>query len=186
MAVVGLILLIACANVANLLLARATARQKEIAVRLALGASRFRLIRQLLTESLLLAGPGRRVGIGFGVVGHPLLLALVASGRTPVSLNVTLDARVLMFTAAASMLGGILFGLAPAWRATGVDLTALKDSARSAEGGSRLGLGKSLVVLQVALSLSLLIGAGLFARSLGKFARWSMPASSRKCIAGFD
>ncbi|MGH9851103.1 MAG: ADOP family duplicated permease [Blastocatellia bacterium] len=169
MAVVGLILLIACANAANLSLARATARRKEIAVRLALGASRFRLIRQLLTESLLLAGLGGALGLLFAWWSSHFLLALVASGRNPVSLNVTLDARVLTFTVAASLLAAILFGLAPAWRATDVDLTpALKDSSRSAEGGARLGLGKSLVVMQVALSLSLLIGAGLFVRSLGK------------------
>jgi predicted permease len=103
------------------------------------------------------------------VVGHPLLLALMASGRNPVSLNVTLDARALLFTAAASVLACILFGLVPAWRATAVDLTpALKDSSHSAEGGSRLMAGKSLVVIQVALSLALLIIAGLFVRSLAK------------------
>ena len=169
MAVVGLILLIACANVANLSLARATARQKEIAARLALGASRFRLIRQLLTESLLLALLGGALGLVFAWWSNRFLLALLASGRDPISLNVTLDARVFTFTAAASLLAGVLFGLAPAWRATAVDLMlALKDSARSAGGGARLGLGKSLVVMQIALSLSLLIIAGLFARSLAK------------------
>src|SRR5262245_39538840 len=179
MAVVGLILLIACANVANLSLARATARRKEIAVRLALGAGRFRLIRQLFTESLLLAASGGALGLALAWWSKRFLLEMVASGRNPIYLNVTLDARVLTFTAAASLLAGILFGLAPAWRATDVDLTpALKDSSRSAEGGGRLTAGKSLVVMQVALSLSLLIGAGLFVRSLGKL--YSLDAGFKK------
>ena len=172
MTVVGLVLLIACVNVAILMLARATARQKETAVRLALGAGRPRLIRQLLTESVLLAIIGGVLGLALASRGENLLLTLVTPGETPLALNLQPDLRVLGFCLAISLLTGIVFGLAPALRGTRIDLTpALKVTAGSLGarfGRSRFGLGKMLVASQVAMSLLLLIGAGLFIRSLQK------------------
>jgi predicted permease len=167
--VVGLVLLIACANVANLLLARAASRQKEIAVRLAVGASRWRLIRQLLTESLLLAVSGGLLGLLFALWIKDGLLAVEewGGGWRLTSLEVNLDMRVFAFTLGLSCLTGILFGIAPAWRATRIDLTpALKESGRSSSTASRSLLSKSLVVAQVAMSLLLMVGAGLFLRTL--------------------
>ncbi len=163
--VVGLVLLIACANVANLLLSRAAGRQKEIGLRLALGASRGRLIRQLLTESVLLSVIGGALGILFALWIKDGLLAVNDWG--PKSLEPKLDWRVLGFTMTLSLLTGIIFGLAPAWKATNVDLTpALKDSGRGSSAVSRSLLSRGLVVAQVALSLLLLVGAGLFVRTL--------------------
>ena len=166
--VVGVVLLIACANVANLLLVRASSRKKEIAVRLAVGASRWRLVRQLLTESLLLAAVGGALGVLFAFwIKDGLLLVTEWGGREMTALDPRLDLRVLGFTLGLSVLTGIIFGILPALRATNLDLTpALKDAGRSSSGLSRSWLSKSLVVVQVSLSVLLLIGAGLLIRTL--------------------
>jgi predicted permease len=166
MTIVAFVLLIACANVANLLLARAAGRRKEIALRLALGASRFRLVRQLLTESLLLAIFSGVLGLLFAWWGVTLLLAYLPQ-QGSITLDPALDAQVLGFTLAVSIFTGVLFGLIPALRATRLDLTSsLKEVVGRDAGRSRLALHKVLVVVQVALSLFLLVGAGLFVRSL--------------------
>jgi predicted permease len=166
--VVGIVLLIACANVANLLLSRAYSRQKEIGVRLALGASRGRLMRQLLTESVLLAAVGGTLGLLFALWIKDGLLAVGDWGGPDMrGFEAKLDWRVLGFTMGLSLLTGLVFGLVPAWRATKVDLTpALKDSGRGSSAASRSLFGRGLVVMQIALSLLLLIGAGLFVRTL--------------------
>jgi predicted permease len=175
LAMVGVLLAIACGNVASLLLARSTARQKEIAVRLSMGAGRARLVRQLLAESLVLAALGGGVGLVMARWGGDLLLTLLTGGSTaPVDLNTTFDWRVIGFALAVSFTTGLLFGLAPAIRGTRVPLVeTLKQQSRSvgAEGGRRgLTLGKGLVAVQIAFCLLLLVVAGLFVRSLRSLA----------------
>ena len=172
MAIVGLVLLIACANVANLLLARAAVRQREMAVRLALGAGRGRLVRQLITESLLLSSVGAALGIGFAIWGSRSLVSLLSSGQRAVSLDLGIDLRVLLFTIAVATLTGLFFGLVPAWRAGRVDpQAAMKAQGRGvAEGYSRFRMGKALVTIQVALSLVLIVGAGLLIGSWRRLA----------------
>ena len=167
MAIVALVLLIACSNVANLLIARATTRQKEIAVRLALGAGRRRLILQLLEESLLLSGMGAILGIGLAIAIDQSLIGFLPRGVLPLTLSATPDWRVLAFTLLVSALTGVLFGLAPAIQSTRPQLAGtLKDQAGAVVGGASVGLRKALVVAQVSLSLLLLIAAGLFIQSL--------------------
>lgn len=173
MSVVGVIVLIACANIASLLLARATARHHEIATRLAVGASRGRLVRQLLTESLLLSSIGGGLGIALAYalgrfLPSPLTSPLSAARPAPLGVDLTPDVRVLAFAAGLALVTGLVFGLAPARRATRVDLLSMMKSASSgAEGASRVRMtGKALIAVQVALSLLLLIGASLFIRTL--------------------
>jgi predicted permease len=165
--VVVAVLLIACANVANLLLARAALRGPEIGIRLAVGAGRWRLIRQLLTESLLLAVLGGCAGIVFAFWGKSAIVALTDrdSSFLPPDVDLSLNWRVLALTLGVSLFTGVLFGLIPAWRATRLDLNnSLKQSRRNTGAVSRLS--KGLVIAQVAISLLLLLGAGLFIRTL--------------------
>ena len=165
--VVAVVLLISCANVANLLLVRAASRQKEIAVRLAMGASRWRLIRQLLTESVLLSALGGFVGVLFALWIKDSLISVGEWAGRENSINPRLDLRVLAFTFGLSLLTGVVFGIVPALRATRVDLTpTLKDTGRGSSATTRSLLSRSLVVAQVSLSLLLLIGACLLVRTL--------------------
>jgi putative ABC transport system permease protein len=173
MALVALLLLIACTNVASLLLARGAVRQKEMAVRVSLGAGRLRLTCQALTESLLLSGVGSLLGVFLAYFGANALLRIMMSGRQiiglpqPFEMHVQPDMHVLLFTAGVALLTGMLFGLAPAWSAfTSVPVSSLREIGRTGESRFRRLFGKGLVVAQVAFSMALLSAAGLFVRNL--------------------
>jgi predicted permease len=166
MGVVGLVLLIACANVANLLLANGAARRREFAVRLALGAGRGRLVQQLLTESLLLAAIGGALGVVVAWWGSRMLVVLASSGSETLPIDVAPNLRVLGFTLGASLLSALIFGVAPALRAARLDPNPSLKTKTTSRNTFQGPLGKALVVSQVALSLLLLVGAGLFVRTL--------------------
>jgi macrolide transport system ATP-binding/permease protein len=165
-ALVGLILAMACANIANLLLARASGRSREMAIRLSIGAGRWRMVRQLLTESVLLAMTGGALGVGLALWGVPFLKLLLADSGRGTELHAEVNWHVLAAAAALSATAGILFGIAPALRSTRVDLMpALKES-RTGERRARLSLSRVLMVSQVAIALLMLVAAGLFTRTL--------------------
>ncbi len=178
MVVVALVLLIACANIANLLLARTAARRREIALRMAIGAQRLRLMRQLLSESLLLSLIGGALGLLSSVGGGHLLLAMFSRGPNPVPLDVGPNGPVLLFTLGVSLATGLIFGTVPAWRMTKVDAgPSLKEGKGLARTQSNSRLGQLLVAAQVALAFLLVIGAGLFVTTLAKLEQTN---------AGFD
>ena len=172
LALAGLVLLLACVNLANLLLARAATRQREMSTRLALGAGRGRILRQVLTESLLLSALGGAAGLLLGFLGRNLIPRLLDNTGQPSAMQVDFDWRVVAFTVAVSLATGILFGVVPAWQAMHTESApALKGAGTASQGRHKMRLGKGLVVMQIALSAILLVGAGLFVRTLVKLSQ---------------
>jgi predicted permease len=187
MATTGMVLLIACANIANLLLARATGRQKEIAVRLAMGATRGRIVTQLLIETLSLSALGGILGLALAFWGDKALMAIyLPSESNELNISTAPDLRILLFTLVVTVVTGVIFGLAPALQSTRPDVgRTLKDQAGAVVGGGHGRLRNALVVTQVALSLLLLIGAGLFLRSLKNLSNLG-PGFPAERLVGFN
>jgi len=187
MATTGIVLLIACANIANLLLARGTSRQREIAVRLAMGATRSRIISQLLIETLFLSTVGALIGLLLAFWADKALIAIyLPSDSDRLRISTVPDLRILLFALAVTLLTALIFGLVPALQATRPDVgKTLKDQAGAVAGGSRGRLRSALVVAQVSLSLLLLIGAGLFLRTLNNLSSMN-PGFPVERLVGFQ
>jgi predicted permease len=167
LAVVGFVLLIACANIANLMLARSSARQREMSVRLALGAGRSRILRQVLTESLMLAALGGAVGLLLGYLARTALPKLLLNSWEREGMNVPFDWRVFCFTAGITLVTGVLFGIAPAWNATRAEIgTAIKDGGKGSAKQRKGWSGRTIIAFQIALSTVMVVGASLFLRTL--------------------
>ena len=184
--IVGLVLTIACANMANLLLAQSVARRKELAVRLSLGAGRWRLVRQLLVESVMLSAIGSAIGLVIAMWGSRAIVALLSTRTQAVEINLAMDWRVFAFTTAVGVLTGLLFGVAPAFRGTSLTpAEALRDHSRGVVGGgSRFQTGHALVALQVALSFVLVFGSSLFVRTLVSLTSQDMGFESSRVLVG--
>jgi putative ABC transport system permease protein len=184
--IVGLVLTIACANMANLLLAQSVARRKELAVRLSLGAARWRLVRQLLVESIMLSTIGAAAGLLLATWGSRAIVGLLSTRTQVVEIDLAMDWRVFAFTAAVGVLTGVLFGVAPAFRGTRVTpADALRDHSRGVvSGGGRFHLGHALVALQVALSFVLVFGSSLFVRTLVSLTSQEMGFESSRVLVG--
>ena len=167
LALVGFVLLLACANIANLMLARASTRHREMGVRLALGAGRWRILRQVLTESLMISAMGGALGFILGYMGRTTLPKLLANAWEQTDITVPFDWRVFAFTATVTIVTGVLFGIAPAWASTRAEIgAALKEGSKTATRHRKGWSGKAIVAFQIALSTMLVVGAGLFLRTL--------------------